>query len=580
MFPGLGRVGNVVAGPKGDPGPQGPAGSLVAPWPADHFVNRHYRLFGYGGGRIDALSTSINLLANPAERAGWWADVTMHVLCQSPESPTDPVFFTPMVTAMANFQQLSPPMPCYPGARIFSGALRPFSDWVSRSYWVTMAEAFRNVADVRLAGDPRVGIDAENYSVESDEPTADSLIGHGYTVEQFQEAIEPFIDMLEEEGIYPIGMYPNITGGAATLHQFGKGVMDRLGPTICELWWENTFGATERYRVNLGVGGYYGMMLNQRAAESAYERAVGYAVNHRAVDDDDALKVSGTLHNVGGTSPATMGSTPPWFFDESRLLPTAGTPAWRQWTDYSALNGADYVHYLRPMGGTSLGGAAITSVGIAATPLGVEIWAGQAGTQVVTPSALVNTSVSGIQLNTPAGPNTWLGLRLAAFPLTNTTPWTFKFPDFTIPTSVASDLPLAFLGQSNAAIAALYYLQASDKVVLLVAASGIQSYDVLASPTRGTPFRVVIGRSGLTWRHAANGGTGTSHTTATQAGTFASMLIGAGPDTSMTNNSLRMMPNLVLTGQSMLYLTSGLLSEADCSTMSSLSTNYPIGRGT
>lgn len=546
-----------------------------------------YRLFGFAGGKVDAVGTVANLAANPLIRTGKFANVELHVLCQSPESPGDPVFFTPMVTAINNAQLLVPPMGAYPGARVFPSNL-PFSSWVDHSYWVTMANNFRNVAAVRLPGDPRIGIDAENYSTieGGPEPNLTNLAAHGYTLNDLLTAIQPFIDMLIEVGASPMGMYPNVVGTPALLPRFPALILQALGVDRTEIWGEISFGAAELYRANL-VSGFYPLITTIKQFEADYSRALSIPnIRFRHVDDDDELRQWGTIINPGATPPTTgcpaaaLGDLPPWFFDETRINNTAGTQAWIDGTDLSALNGADTVFEVRPLSCTNAGGGNPISCGLGvANPLTSEVWAGNASSQAINGSALVNTSLTGIQISAPNGGGlTWVAYRLSSIlPPVNTDPWTHKFFDLTIPSSWVASTPLAFIGQNNVEVAMLYYNQASDKIQLLVHASGVQTYDVLASPARDTPHRIVVGRSGTTWRHSVNGGAAVDRTAPSQAPVFQSIFYGMGCDTAMNNNSLAPATGLIITTQAMTFLT--LRSLGEFATLSSPSTNYPIGRG-
>lgn len=582
--------------------------SLVMP--ADQIINNAYRKYAYDPGRANWLDMSIKLLANPSGRAAEWAKTTAHIMIQTPELPLG----SPMVNAvqaMANLQALTPAMPCYPAFAIFPNNIS-FDNWFSAAYWVTQAARLHACALIRVPGDLRIGIDAESYSFGgtpggSTEPTVDSIVAYNllygttWTPAQLRIAMQPFIDQLIADNVCAIGMYPVIFGSPNSIPLFSAYIIQALGPDRCALWWENTFLLWKTYRENLSINGYFGAVNNQHKEEAECTRTLRevYGVltppQYVPTSDEDEMRVWGKLLSPSVSPPSaadpsnSLGSVR-WYFDTTRFSNTIGQSTFPSGLDISPLNGVDTAIFVRPLMGSTAGGGQATSVGNRATPISTEFWAGAAATEVLSPSALVNVSIVGLQIPLPVGGgNTWCGMRIPnALPALNTDAWTHKLLDITIPASISADTPLWFIGQNNVCIAVLYYLQASDKIVLLVSASGVNSYDVLLAPARDTAHRIVIGRNGTTWRHSANGAASVDRVTPTQAGVFRSPTYGMGCATSMINNTQGPGTGIIFDDQALTYIDQtiagifvpGFRSAAEFAQMSNrtagATNNYPF----
>lgn len=565
-------------------------GSTVAPlMPADQFTNIPYRQFGDAGGRADWLSTSVNLAANPAVRNVQFLNVTAHIMTQTPENPANTAF-TRMVQAIANLQALPNPMPAYPAFRIFPGTSQPFTDWFDITKWQQAATNLHNCALVRVPGDPRIGLDTESYSVvDSEEPSVASIAAynaaHGttFTPADLLAAMQPFIAQCIADGVAIIGMYPNTVGDPTNAVLTTLYLVQALGGDSTAVWWEhNTFESTELYRKNISINGFNRVAADQQAVQSEWNRTArdvyGITVipQHIPASDEDEARSWGKIAEPGLSPPSinapmvAIGELR-WWFNPTRSLTTVGTPSWVTGEDLSPLNGADYVHYVRPLYGTSSGGTTARSCGIAASYIETENWTGNASLGAVSGSILnTNVSIVGLQIPPPTGVNTWIGMKLPnVLPPANTDPWTHKLLDITIPSTISADTPLWYIGQNNVEVATLWWIDATGEIVLYVKATGVNAYSLGSGLAKDTPHRPVIGRSGTTWRHSLNGGAAVDHTTPSQASLFRSIMYGMGCDkTTMANNSQLGGTGIIFTGQCYTYVTKGLLTQAQFQTLS------------
>lgn len=568
---------------------------IASTMPADQFTNNPFRIFANGGGRADWLTTSVNLAANPTIRANEFGKITAHVGAQSPEN-TSNAQFTQMVTTLANCAALSPPMPAYPFFRVFPSTTMPFASIFDIAYWTTAATWLHNCALVRHSGDPRIGLDTEVYSTvaQGTEPTLDTIAtwnaGHGtsFSAAQLRAAMQPFLDQLIADNVNPIGMYPNVGGAPNNICLTTAYIVQAVGAARCAIWWENqTFEATETYRKDLlsfkSIAA--GQQLGQAAFDNTILNVYGVtgSIQHLAASDEDEIRAWGKRAEPGYSptvgSPITANGQLRWLFDTTRINPTKGTPSWLTGVDMSALNGVDYAHYIRTLIGTNTGGTTIGSVGIAATPITSQSWAGTAALGTNSGSALTaNGSLVGLQIPTPPVGSTWCGMKLpGVLPGVNTTPWTHKCADITIPSTISADTPLIFNGQNNVEVWQLVWIEATSEIRLLVKATGVNAYTVATGLAKGIAHRVVIGRSGTTWRHSINGGAAVDHTAPSQASFFVDIMYGMGCDfATMANNTQISGKDIIFTDQALTYVTSGLLSTAQ---FAQLSYNGPYDSG-
>lgn len=555
--------------------------------PADQFTNNPFRIFADGGGRADWLTTSVNLLANPTVRENEFGKISAHVMTQSPDDPAH-VFFTQMVTTIANCQAMTPPMPAYPAFRLFPSTTMPFASIFDITYWATAATWLHNCALVRVAGDPRIGLDTEVYSTVAfgTEPTLATIAtwnadhGSSFSAEELRAAMQPFINQCLIDGVNLIGMYPNVGGAANNVCLTTAYLCQALGPASVALWWENqTFESTERYRKDLLA--FRSIVSDYQAGIAEFDRTMRDAYSapgpyqHLPASDEDELRAWGKLAEPGyppsTSAPITAIGQLRWLFDTTRVSPTKGTPNWLTGVDQSALNGVDYVHYVRPLCGTNTGGQTAVSVGVAATPITSESWAGTAGVGTASGSALTaNVSLIGLQIPAPPGANTWCGMKLpGVLPGVNTAPWTHKCADITIPTTISADTPLIYNGQNNVGVFQLVWIDATSELRLLVKATGVNAYTIATGLAKGTAHRVVIGRSGVTWRHSINGGAAVDRTAPSQASVFTSLMYGMGCDfATMANNTQIPGTGVLFTDQALTYTTMGLLSAAQFAQLS------------
>lgn len=280
---------------------------------------------------VDPLLT--NLAANPSIRTGIYATVALH--CMVADFGNSQLSL--LQSCMARAKALTPPMPIYPAARVFPG--NQFSDWVNRAYWEGCAANFEILAGFRSPDDPRIGIDCENYLTQS-EPTLAMLSAQGYTLEQFREAIQPFVDKMRDLNAV-VCVYPQVVANTQDqLNQFIVALLDTLGPEGVQVWWEDSFGLSEKHRKNRTVG-WSGVVAQMFINEACFERHYGVSgLKHRHVMDDDVLRSWGeqSLEAID-----FMGRIRPWIFDRTRIDRTSwGKPEAVSGTSIKSVN--DVMH--------------------------------------------------------------------------------------------------------------------------------------------------------------------------------------------------------------------------------------------
>lgn len=454
-----------------------------------------------------------NLIANPAVRSSSYANVALQCLVTNFEQ--EQLDLLDNCIALAQSSAMSPPMPIYPGARVFPNS--PFADWVDPAYWQAYANSFQLLADRRLTGDPRIGIDAENYDTSS-EPTLTTLSSNGFTVQQFREGIQPFLDKMVAVGAI-VCVYPQVRATTeADLNQFIVALLDTLRPQHVQIWWEDTFGVSEDKRLT-PITDFPRKVAAMRRSEADFERNYGVrGLKHRHVIDDDVIRAWGAPMR---SDLNTYGAIRPWIFDYTRIDHSQnGTQAFvagttvKKISDAQSVNDTRYVWAFPPLNRSSL-----NSVGLA-TPLLLEPWRGNAS-QIQRTNA-IGADAEGMRIQPP--PGFTVGEMRADALMTGGKTWMIDFT-FQIPSSVASDVPVISQAQYNLGLWQVYYDNTNNRLVLQIrkplnapdAPGSIVpvpdppgrryvAFAALPGVPRDSDIRIQIGRNGNTWLYAVQSG--------------------------------------------------------------------------
>lgn len=541
--------------------------------PLDQFTNIPDRMFCSAGGKEDWTTSAANLAANPDVRNNEAKNVTATCLIQDPS--TGSTDLTTLASTIASLRALPTPMPAVPGFRLIVNT--PWTTLFTTAYWFTVATWFHNVALRRAAGDPRVNLDAENYTSvgigAGVEPSASSIAavnvigGYAFTPALLRTAMQPLIDQIIADNANIIGMYPIVSGSASDSPLIPRFIAQAIGLDRVCFWWEtSTFEISEKFRKD-PLFSANAAIVNQGQQQAEFDRTLretdglsGQA-QHLAASDEDEGRAWGKRW-AAGTSVPTVGDNASsiglrWWFDTTRFSPTKYTATWFSGLNISPLNGVDHAVYMNPAALTNAVGSLVSVRAVrGATPLTSEVWAGTASAQAVSGSALVNASIVGLQIPVPVGAFTWCGLRYPnTLPAINTDAWTKKLHDITVPSSIVSDTPLWSVGQNNVQVAVLWWIEATAEFRLLVKASGVNAYTLATGLAKDTAHRPVIGRNGLTWRHSINGGAAVDRVAPSQAGVFQSPTYGMGCcDQTMANNTQVPGTGIIFTDQELNYV--------------------------
>lgn len=483
-----------------------------------------------------------NLIANPALRAGSsarYANVSLQCLVTNfGQNQLDL-----LDACIAQAQSIA--MPIYPGARVFPTS--DFADWVNPVYWQTYANNFQLLADRRLTGDPRIGIDAENYKTSS-EPTLTTLSSNGFTVQQFRAGIQPFLNKMVAVGAI-VCVYPQVRATAqADLNQFIVALLDSLGPEGVEVWWEDTFGVSELKRLTPNTD-FAMKVAAMRRSEADFERNYGVrGLKHRHVIDDDVIRAWGAPMR---SDLNTYGAIRPWIFDLTRKDQSQnGTPGYINGTTIKSVNDAQYVWAFPPL---NRGGS--TSVGVAA-PLVLQPYRGSASS--IQNANAIGADAEGMRIQPP--PGVTVGEMRANALMSGGKNWMIDFT-FQIPRSIGSDVPVISQAQYNSGLWQVYYDNTNNKLVLQIPkppgsippGSNVRymPFDVLPGVTRDSDIRIQIGRNGNTWLYTAQNGAINRTDVGFDAATGTLLVVGAGqtPATFPTHNTQACCVGLLLKGQ-------------------------------
>lgn len=509
-----------------------------------------------------------NLAANPSERTGAYASVAIQCLVQD----TDAGSLSGLATSITLANALSPVMPIYPGIRVMP-SMTTIASWMDESYWETMATKIETVLGYRQSGDPRIALDIEGYGGTAAEPTVSTLTAAGYTIEQFNAAIQPVMDVLLAANPRPVVCsYPNVSGSVADRHAFQVRLLDVLGPSYCQLFWETTFNASEYYRKT-------SLTTWPQTMEAAWKKVAEFESNygvtglkHRFVVDDDILRDWGAQTR---DTAASFGPLKPWIFDLTRADRTSyGTSASRVGTSVSSVNDIQYGWSATPTSTT-----APDSFG-SETSISLPVYRSTAQSSSASGAGLV-ADAAGLRLR-PQGSDIYAAFRVSAMPTSSSpngaTEWTTD-RTFQIPSSLAASAPLCGQADTNFGYHQVWFDYSTNAIKW--AFSNGASQTILSSPSRDTDIRLQLSRNGNdSWAYCVNGGSVQTFTVGATIGSSASIWIeGGGQDPAFfpSNNKIASCIGYLLKNQLLIWWRA-LDTSTEYTRINS--GQYPIGRGT
>lgn len=531
------------------------SGGLLQP-PGDWWARYTYRQFA---SEIDGAGQLLsNLAANPSVRtSSAWVDTEIQCIVQD----TDSTRLAELDTCITKTAALVPAMRMYPALRVLSGAgglpVAPTADvWCQRSYWDLVVAKYQLLLSRRAYDDPRVGIDSEAYGGE--ELNRVNLAAHGKTLDDFNRACAPFVELLAYANPRAIPcIYAQVYGDYDHFNLLIERLLNVLGTDAVEVWWETAFGLPETYRLDKWNAYQSGLALCAHE-RNKYERnfqalygQVRYPFRHRfSMDDDGVQYVWGKKFK--DEVPLSYGPILPWVFDGTRSNKSSwGTTNGYNGVGLKSANDCDYVFAWLPTF-TSTQQATQVSDG-QATPVSTNNCQGTINTVSFNYSNALSPSSLGVVLSPPQAPNTWGGVRLeGVLPTVTTTPFTVDF-SCGLPTSIAGDMPLISSYQYNQG-AWQVYRKASDSKLYLQIKKTSSTFDEFALSantfTPGASVRMQIGRSGNTWLYtegsAAINRTDVGYSvTVTNLGLL-SLGMGCEPAQFPLDNKQYSLPNLVL----------------------------------
>lgn len=534
---------------------------------AEQLVYRQYNDY------VDDLIT--NLAANPSERTGLWADTAIHCLVQEVTGSE----LTELDACITAAQALSPPMPIFPAMRVFATSNPTFDKWVDRDYWVARASELRTLAAHRVAGDPRIGIDAENYGSTGpgahEEPTQTTLALYGYTEAQFNWATLPFIEACADLGVYVCGVYPIVNGEREHQHLLATRLVEMLGADRVELWWERSFGTTLTI-LRTSATDARETLVGLAQTEALFERELGISgLRHRHVVDADVFC------NWGQPTRDLLdafGPRRPWVYDNWRVVNSVdqrtkyGLPTFKKGTTSYTVNDWDYWWECTPTintpNPTSVGTATAlempthrsasqsTTAAGPCTTKDMNGWKLDPGSEATLPSDIYGVfRVSALPLNTSSTKNNWT-----------------VYAEMTLPTGLASNKPVLGQTMTNFGSWQVYYDSAAGQLKWQPSSGSTQT---LGSVTLGTSFKLLIARNGNTgWKFCLDGGTVTSYTHGVTLGNTEVLIIGGGEEVAAMHsaNKIESVDGIVVRR---VGVSSRTLSDTEISNVMSL--GYPAG---
>lgn len=475
----------------------------------DETYYRHYAAHA-GNALLTNLATPTVIATGPfaglTMRTGPYANVVMHGLTQ------DFVTFLPYLQTMFTLAAaLDPPMKVIPGARIWPSATATFDDCiVNTAYVATMTAGFSLLGDMALAaGHNHICMDTEQYSahatLSNSEPNNVWLATKGVTEAQFRAAWQPLVDMILEKGLaVSAGQFArsfDVDNTRDNLQSLPLFLLESLGPDRFECMTEiPTFEIAENWRKDPN-GAYRGTLQSQMQAQAQAERLVGLGKLHfRPFVFDDELQTWGATWPASSGAFGLTGRSKAILYDWTRTnYASRGTAAHYNGTAFVGGTPND-CEYVVPFSPTANGVAEAFSVGMATTPIDLQIWAGtNGGAASLLPSALAAVDPHGYTLSAPPAPNDFVFLRMAdVLPNSASSPFSIDIDGFMIPSGIATDIVIACIGQGNVLVCQIVYLLASDKIQVQWGSSGATTLDLLAAPAKDTVHRIQLVRDNAT----------------------------------------------------------------------------------
>jgi hypothetical protein len=490
----------------------------------------------------DVLPLLTNLASNQDMRDGPYANAEMYCLTQLYSD----AHLADITTAIALGRALDPIMYVMPAGRVavfdeldsyVTGVNIPFtfSRWVDRDYWVGMADLWKTrFIGLRHPSDPRIGLSTENYGTGSAEPTPSSLAAAGFTIEQFYDATEPFVDMLYRYGCV-VYVGPIAGNSVAQFNLWLPRLVDALGARNVQGMWEvgGGYGQHENFR-RFPKTSYFDDVREIACGLALYDAHYGPGTIHRISAADSKVRQWGLLAETLAVPTGSFGPYAPWveYFNKSDTL-LAGTPAYYVGTTLHSSNDVQFCWRFGPMVGATMP----YSVGS-----GTSIQIGCYRSNVQNAINLGNGTSdhhAGSKLE-PQGSDIYSVFRADCLPTAAGTVnnWTV-FARFQIPLSLSEDCPLLSQADVNLATWQVYYDNTADAIKIEY--SDGTTATLLANPERDTELQCLVSRSGNTQWYATMDGVRVSTSLGVTSTNFRYLLFGGGQEvaTFPTNNTIQ-----------------------------------------